>query len=212
MVINNIIFDWSGTISNDLLPVWKASSYTFKYFGIKPLTLKEFRTEFILPYMNFYSKFKKDISKKECDEVFFKKFKLLREPKPFPKVKLILRYLKLKGIKLIILSSHPQKEIEKELKRYKLGDYFRCIYGGIHDKTSGIVRVIKDNKLKRRETAFVGDMTSDIKAGKKTKVITIAVTWGYHLKDKLLEAKPDYIINNFYELKRIISDTENNKI
>jgi phosphoglycolate phosphatase-like HAD superfamily hydrolase len=50
----------------------------------------------------------------------------------------------------------------------------------------------------------VGDMTHDIDAGKKAKVITIAVSWGYQPKEKLTEENPNFLIEDLEELKRII--------
>ena len=203
-MIKNIIFDWSGTLSNDLPQVHEASSHTFRYFKIKPFSLKQFRKEFTLPYMEYYWRYKKDISKDECDKVFFEKFNILPSPKPFP-VKSILKYLQKSKVLMLILSSHPKENIEKELDMYGYKQFFKRIYGGVHNKGDSIRAIIKKNQLKARETAFAGDMTHDIEAGKKAKVKTIAVTWGYQDRERLATANPDYIIDSITELKRIIN-------
>jgi len=63
-MIKNIIFDWSGTLSDDLIPVYTATMNIFKKIGLKKIPLNKYRTEFRLPYMTFYHKFNKNITKK----------------------------------------------------------------------------------------------------------------------------------------------------
>ena len=52
-MIRNVIFDWSGTLVDDLPAVWEASNHVFRRAGVTPLTLEEFRAEFRLPYRGF---------------------------------------------------------------------------------------------------------------------------------------------------------------
>ena len=56
-VIRNVIFDWSGTLVDDLPAVWEASNHVFRQAGIPPLSLDEFRSEFQLPYHGFYERY-----------------------------------------------------------------------------------------------------------------------------------------------------------
>ena len=46
--IQNVIFDWSGTLVNDLPAVWRATNYTLVKAGRPEMTLEEFRAEFSL--------------------------------------------------------------------------------------------------------------------------------------------------------------------
>ena len=45
-MIRNIIFDWCGTLIDDLEAVWKATNRTFEQANVAPLTLEQFRAEF----------------------------------------------------------------------------------------------------------------------------------------------------------------------
>ena len=47
-MIRNIIFDWSGTLVDDLPGVFKATNYILEQAGVATLTLAEFRAEFEL--------------------------------------------------------------------------------------------------------------------------------------------------------------------
>jgi len=55
------------------------------------------------------------------------------------------------------------------------------------------------------EYFYIGDTTGDIREAKKAKVKSVAVSWGYHTKKKLIRAKPDFIADSPAELLDILS-------
>ena len=55
-VIQNIIFDWSGTLVDDLPAVWKATNYVLAQAREAEMSLEEFRAEFCLPFTIFYDR------------------------------------------------------------------------------------------------------------------------------------------------------------
>lgn len=201
-MIKNIIFDWSGVLSDDFSPVYKATMNVFKKLGIKTISIQEYKKEFLLPYMDFYRKFT-DATKQKVDDLFFKEINLVGSPKPFPKAKSVLISLKNKGIKIILLSSHPN--VRKEVKDYDFENIFTDINSGVHNKIKVIKEIMKKNNFKSKETVYVGDMVHDIEAGKKANVKTIAVSWGYDSKEKLSKRKPDFIIENLDEVFKIVA-------
>ena len=203
-MIRNIIFDWSGTLSNDLIPVYTAIMSVFRKLGLRTLSLEEYKKEFTLPYMHFYHKFKKDIDKEEVDKLFSKEINSVEEPKPFSDAKEILEFLKQKNIQIVVFSSVPQEKLEKEIRDYGFQKFFVDINGSVHDKVETITQIMEKNGFEANETAYVGDMIHDVDAGKKAKVITIAVSWGYQLKEKLSKESPNFLIDDLKELKKLI--------
>jgi len=49
-MIRNIIFDWSGTLVNDLPAVWEATNYVLVQGEREEMSLEQFRAEFCLPF------------------------------------------------------------------------------------------------------------------------------------------------------------------
>ena len=203
-MIKNIIFDWSGTLSNDLVPVYNATMKVFEKIGLDTLTLKEFKKEYTLPYMNFYKKFKKGVNKKNLDKLFSKEIGLTNSPKPFLEGEEVLEFLKQKKIKMVLLSSCPQKQLEEDIKNYEFQNFFIDVNGSVHNKVETIVETMHRNNFKSAETIYVGDMTHDIDTGKKAGIMTVAVSYGYQSREILLEKNPDFLIENLRELKNII--------
>lgn len=204
-MIKNVIFDWSGVLSDDIAVVHKATMNVFRKLGVKALALEEFKKEFTSPYMIFYKKFT-NASQEELKKLYTKEIHSVGEPKPFPKVKELLEFLCKKGVKMAILTSIPETKLEKELDDYGLRKFFVDASGDNHDKTEAIVKVMKRNKFAPEETAYVGDMTHDMDVGKKAGVTTIAVLGGYQTKEQLRREKPDFVIENLDEIKKIVFD------
>jgi phosphoglycolate phosphatase len=51
---------------------------------------------------------------------------------------------------------------------------------------------------------MVGDTMYDINGGKFNRISTIAVGYGFGIKEELLAAEPDYYVESVEELSRIL--------
>lgn len=51
---------------------------------------------------------------------------------------------------------------------------------------------------------FITDTSGDVREGKEAGIKTIATTWGYHTKEELVEAKPDYIVDDVQQLEVLL--------
>jgi phosphoglycolate phosphatase len=53
-MFHNLIFDWSGTLVDDLPPVLEATNHVLGIYGVAALDREGFRLRFRLPYRDFY--------------------------------------------------------------------------------------------------------------------------------------------------------------
>ena len=199
----NLIFDWSGTLSDDFNSVYDSVMTVMDSLVGKRISKEEFKEKFTLPYMNFFwDNYNKNIKKEDCDKIFTKSINEASKPKPYTGVVKTLKILHLKPFKckMIIVSSHKTPNLLQEAEEYGVKQYFQEINGDVYDKTLAIEKIIIRNKFKVSETCFIGDMTHDIDAGRAAKVKTIAVDWGYQSRDVLKKHNPDYIVSSFNEL------------
>ena len=74
-VIRNIIFDWSGTLVDDLPAVWAATNHVLRQAGIPEMTLERFRAEFCLPFTRFYERYTPDVPLAQLEEWFHGHFR-----------------------------------------------------------------------------------------------------------------------------------------
>jgi phosphoglycolate phosphatase-like HAD superfamily hydrolase len=178
----------------------------FRRLGLKVITFEEWKTAVELPYMRFYRKFT-DAPKEEIDRLYGEEIVLVEKPKPFPGVKEILEYLHFLRIKMIILSSNPQKILDKEVKEYGFQNFFIAVEGNVHNKKEMILKLLNKHRLVTslpEENLIVGDMVHDIEAGKEAKALTVAITWGAHSREKLVTTNPNFLISNILEIKNIV--------
>jgi phosphoglycolate phosphatase len=200
----NIIFDWSGVLSDDLVPVYEATMAVFDHFKTTRISLDEYKKEFVLPYMNFYKKYIVEPNKREGDKLFMEIFSNGPGPTAFPDALKFLETLHRKGIKMIILSSHVKEALLNEAEKYGFKQFFTDINASIHDKTEAIMGVVERNGFSKDNTFYIGDMKHDIDAGKKAGVKTISVCWGYKDYETLAKENPSYIVHNFQELQELL--------
>jgi len=204
-MIKNVIFDWSGTLCNDLLEIYKACMIVFEKFGVEKISLEEYKREVELPYMNFYWKYIPGLDKDEQDRVYAEAIKTVGKSKIYEGVRETLHFLKKKGINMAVLSSSPRERIEYEINNFNLGGIFSCIFADVHDKRDAVEELMEKCNFEKEETLYVGDIEHDVDTGKHAGITTVAITWGYCTKDRLEKSNPDYMIDKIEQLKEIIT-------
>ena len=78
-MIRNIIFDWSGTLVDDLPAVWHASNHAFARAGVPEMSLEVFRAEFCLPFKKFYDRYVPHVPLPELEEWFHARFREVQD-------------------------------------------------------------------------------------------------------------------------------------
>jgi phosphoglycolate phosphatase-like HAD superfamily hydrolase len=126
--------------------------------------------------------------------------------KIFPQIKKILKFLSKEDLKVIVLTSNIQKNVEPFLEREGIKDFFDDFHykSGIFSKETVINKLIKKYQIKKSQTVLVGDEIRDIKATKKSKIKMIGVTWGFNNKKALLKYKPDFIVKKPEDILEIL--------
>src|SRR6266567_2417783 len=78
-VIRNIIFDWSGTLVDDLPAVWKATNYVLTQAERAEMSLEQFRAEFCLPFTIFYDRHVPHVPLPQLEHWFHSRFKQVQD-------------------------------------------------------------------------------------------------------------------------------------
>jgi phosphoglycolate phosphatase-like HAD superfamily hydrolase len=107
---------------------------------------------------------------------------------------------------LVILTGNAREAVQKNLRRNGLDDWIEEVIDGEipGSKAEKLLSSMKRLKSEANQTLMIGDAFSDIVAGKKAGVHTIAVTWGFQPRERLVEGNPDYIVEDPAELLEII--------
>ena len=204
-MIRNIIFDWSGTLVDDLPAVWRTTNHILERAGKSAMTLDEFRLEFTLPFARFYQNYLPEFRIEELEvwwHEFFPGVEHLVEPLPGSRE--FLEFAKSREIRTFICSAIHYNQFATQSERSGFMHLIDTPYIEIKDKTERIHHILEENELVPDETLFIGDMEHDIHAAQAGGVHSCAVLTGYNGLQQLREARPDLIVENLAELKRIL--------
>jgi len=204
-VIRNIIFDWSGTLADDLPAVWKATNEVFRRAGLEEWTLERFRAEFSLPFTGFYNRYTPHIPLPQLEEWFHGHFRTVQDSvKEIPHAREFLQLCRQRGLRTFLLSTVHADHFAAQAASTGLGPYLDRAYVGVWDKRERIKEVLAENHLDPRETLFVGDMQHDIESAKHGGVFSCAVLTGYTHLDRLRASAPDLIVEHLGELREVL--------
>ena len=123
---------------------------------------------------------------------------------PFAPLLPILMELKKENI-LTVISSNVSRVINNILSRHGFDGCFRDVLGAdfSYSKIEKIHHAVDSFQVGKDRTYYIGDTTGDIKEARLAGVKTIAVTWGWHSKEKLETVRPDYLIETVDDLLMI---------
>ncbi len=204
-MIRNIIFDWSGTLVDDLPAVWEATNFVFRQAGCEEMTLERFRAEFSLPFTAFYHRFAPQFPMTQLEGWFHAGFNQSQiSVLGLPHAREFLEFCREHGIRTFLLSTVHRDLFAKQAAATGFGPFLDRAYPGVHDKREMIHSVLEENNLQPDGTLFVGDMQHDIEAARHGGVHSCAVLTGYNTLDQLRASEPELIVEHLGELREIL--------
>lgn len=115
-----------------------------------------------------------------------------------------------KKVKLAILTNNKSSYAEEVLEKFNLTKYFETIIGfndvsEVKPSPEGLEKILKIWELKSSDAIFIGDMTTDILAGKAANIKTICVASGLAQKETLREQNPDILLDKVQDLNLLFN-------
>ena len=213
--LENLIFDVSGVLLNDLTTVWKADSDAYEACGMDKIeSIEKFKKSFRLPIYDYHRAMGVLDSQIPKIEAEYRKAYLRYDNliQVFPEVKTVLQKLRQDKFVLAIASNIPSFFLEEHLRRFRINKFFDVVTGqedSTEQKPSPQPILVTLRKLgaSPERSAYIGDMEEDIIAGKRAHVITVAVSRpeSYHPAWRLKRQNPDFLISDLNELITVVS-------
>ncbi|MEI2726025.1 MAG: NUDIX domain-containing protein [Verrucomicrobiota bacterium] len=205
-MIRNIIFDWSGTLVDDLPAVWEATNYVLVQAERPEMTLAEFRAEFCLPFTLFYEKYTPHIPVAQLEAWFHGRFRTVQSSVvALPHAQEFLVFCREHQVRTFLLSTVADEHFAVQERATGFGEFLDRPYTGVWDKRQKIHEILADNQLRAEETLFIGDMEHDIETAKHGGIHSCAVLTGYNTLDQLRRAAPDLIVEHLGELREMLA-------
>lgn len=205
MMYRNLIFDWSGTLCDDLALTIEATNYVLAQYGREPLTAEAFRNEFQLPYPGYYAWKTPEAKLEDLENLYRKAFDSSATGVTLlPHARDFIRFCADSGIRCFILTSMDPKAFESQARSLGMYSYFEHIHSGIHNKEEHIPLLMQQHGLRAEDTAFIGDMQHDIDAAHRVGITGIGVLTGYNNAQQLSSSRPDFIVPDLAALQQIM--------
>jgi HAD superfamily hydrolase (TIGR01509 family) len=129
---------------------------------------------------------------------------------PYPGVILTLQALSTFTLGVVTTKESGQAEIV--LRRLALIPFFQHIQGGspglrLKPAPDTVLAALAALHCAPPLALMVGDTPADIVAGKAAGTKTCAVTYGFGMRDALVQCAPDYVIDSFSELVDLVRES-----
>lgn len=197
MKYKHIIWDWNGTLYNDVELCLEITNSLLKQQKIGPLTLEKYRETLTHPMIDFYRGL---IG--ECDEGTFSAFSQVFH-NHYQERRLeaalhsggleVLEHIKSKNIPQSILSAHPQNLLSEIINLIKIESYFHKIRGAddhlAGSKVDNGIALLKEINIKSEQVVIIGDTDHDAHVAKSIGINCILIASGFQSKKRLQACK-----------------------
>ena len=194
----NWIFDWSGTIVDDMALVVDATNHVMRQYGKPEFDREGFKSSFRLPYGEWYEEVIPGVDLGEIEDHFRKGFAASEATVPvLAYTREFLLQLRSEGVRMFVCTSMDPKAFVEQSNSHALTDFFEETYSGVLDKRKLIESMLVEHSLNKAETVFVGDMIHDIETAHHGGIDSLGVLTGYNTFSELESAKPTRIVNDY---------------
>jgi phosphoglycolate phosphatase len=189
----HIIWDWNGTIINDLDLCVELINELLIERRLKTLNAESYREVFTIPVKNYYAKLGFDFSQ-ESFEVIGKKWMDEYERRKFEcglydGVKDVLQIINQFGIGQSILSAYSQHTLDEMVEYHGLTNYFTHIVGLDNIYAASKLHLGKDLMKRlgngKGETLLIGDTEHDYEVACEIGADCVLIANGHQSREKL---------------------------
>ncbi len=198
-----LLFDWSGTLVDDLPPTLYATNAVLAEYEVPAMSREEFRARFRLPYPEFYEEVLPGVAVADLEDDFRAAFRESPEGVTvLPHAREMLEWCRKQKIRCFVLSSMDVGIFTEQARAFGLLDYFEAIYAGVIDKRDLIGKIMKTHELDLPTTAFLGDMAHDIVTAQHGGIDSLALATGYDPVERLLKNNPSYLFDDLEKVRQ----------
>ncbi len=194
MKYSHVLWDFNGTILNDVDVGVESANILLKRHGLKELTsVDDYRKIFCFPIIDYYKKLGFDFNKTPYNELAVEWVdiynSLVYKAKVYDGIIQLLTKIKNAGAEQLILSATELKMLTLQLKSIGVSEYFNTVLGtgNIYAYSKKEIAVNWANREKPQNAVLIGDTTHDKEVADAAGFNCILIAYGHEDRQRLLE-------------------------
>jgi phosphoglycolate phosphatase len=205
--IGGIIWDWNGTLLNDVELCVQTMNNMLKKRGLRQLTIPSYKEVFSFPVENYYRKIGFDFDKEPFEipalEFIDHYNSQVAECRLHNHTEMVLKYFHSLGIRQFVLSAMKQDALDQCLEQQNISQFFEHISGlDNHYAASKLEngrRLISAFNLNPKDLVMVGDTVHDFEVATELGCRCVLVANG-HQSRALLNGTGAFVIDELIHL------------
>ncbi|MFZ5644774.1 MAG: HAD-IA family hydrolase [Bacillota bacterium] len=209
MAINTYLFDLDGTLIDSIPLITGTFQMVFKHFSL-PWDNGEVLKTIGIPLKEVAQRYLPGRS-----EEFIEKYSLFQKEKHadcikcYPGSMKMLESIKCGGFNTGVVTSKRRVPALADMELTGLSKYIDTAVTSEDvskpkPHPEPVLKALELLKARPEGAVFIGDSWYDIMAGKQAGVITVGVTWGIASRGELIKENPDYIVDSWHELGKVL--------
>ena len=206
----HIIWDWNGTLLDDVKLSLSIINRILEEKDLKLLTLTEYRNIFTFPVRNYYEKAGLDLDVYPFEvlgaEWIAEYEKRKSECRLFKDAEEVLKRISNLSVNQSVLSAYSQNALVEIIAAFNLSSYFTMLSGLDHIYADGKIsqgkNMVKKLKLNKNEILMIGDTVHDYEVADEIGAECILIAAGHQTKERLQSCGVP-VLNDISELMEI---------
>ncbi|MBD3647020.1 MAG: HAD family hydrolase [Pseudomonadales bacterium] len=195
MQYRSIIWDWNGTLLDDVDVCLELANEILDEHGLPMLDVERYREIFDFPVIRYWERAGLDLAKVDFEALskrFCSRFdSLVHEIPLFDGARRVLEDLEEAGARQFILSNTEQNALLRMLESKQVSHLFAGVQG-LDDtlargKAGAGADLLANHGLDRDETVMIGDTLHDLEVAESLGIACVLVSTGHHTHDRLAE-------------------------
>ena len=194
---NTIIWDWNGTLLNDVDMCISCMNKLLKPRNIPLLSKEKYQEVFTFPVQDYYEKLGIDFSKDPFDIIGHDFMDLYFEELPNCQLHVeaisVLEHFRRNGKKQYILSAMEHHALVQAMEDYKIDHFFEAVYGIDNHLAAGKIdrgiQMMKEHQIIAKESIMFGDTLHDKDVAEKLDLDIVLIANGHQNFNRLKKSR-----------------------
>ena len=208
MKFDAVIWDWNGTLLNDVVVVVETINQLLSDRNLPQLTVGKYLDVFTFPVRDYYSKIGFDFQNEPFEIPALQFITIYNEVVTlcglYDEVVPVLTGFQNRGIRQFILSAMEQNQLVRTVSDNGISHFFDDLYGldnhYAHSKVDNGKLLIRNNNLNPDRTLLVGDTIHDFEVARSIGCSCILIANGHQSKARLLSTGAR-VVDNLNQIK-----------